>query len=105
MTIFTAFHHPYTEGLLHSLPAYGDERARLRPIPGTPPSPITVPPGCPFAARCPYVMDRCRVEVPPLAMVGTMPDHKSACWLPHEAAARQALRAKLDQSLRVGAEA
>ena len=38
--VFTANHHPYTEGLLASLPAYGGERQRLRPIPGQPPSPI-----------------------------------------------------------------
>ncbi len=64
VTTFKNFHHPYTEGLLQSLPAYGGDRERLRAIPGTPPSPITVPPGCPFAARCPYVMDRCRTEMP-----------------------------------------
>jgi peptide/nickel transport system ATP-binding protein len=104
MTTFTSFHHPYTEGLLQSLPAYGGERARLRPIPGTPPSPITVPPGCPFAARCPYVMDRCRMEVPPLAPVGGELDHLSACWLPHDSGARAALRVKLDASLQAGAE-
>jgi peptide/nickel transport system ATP-binding protein len=104
-TTFTAFHHPYTEGLLNSLPAYGGERARLRPIPGTPPSPINAPPGCPFAPRCPYVMDRCRVEMPPLEIAGEVPSHLSACWLPHNTAARQALRVKLGQSLPVSAEA
>jgi peptide/nickel transport system ATP-binding protein len=105
MTTFTAFHHPYTEGLLQSLPAYGGERARLRPIPGTPPSPITVPPGCPFAARCPYVMDRCRAEAPPLADAGSAADHQSACWLPRSSEARAALRAKIDQSLPASADA
>ena len=64
-TTFFANHHPYTEGLLESLPAYGGgARERLRPIPGQPPSLITLPPGCPFHPRCPYVMDRCRTEVP-----------------------------------------
>ena len=82
-TIFFANHHPYTEGLLQSLPAYGGDRERLRPIPGQPPSLITLPPGCPFHPRCPYVMDRCRTEVPPLA-VGGDPTHLSACWLPHD---------------------
>jgi peptide/nickel transport system ATP-binding protein len=105
MTTFKSFHHPYTEGLLQSLPAYGGERERLRAIPGTPPSPINVPPGCPFAARCPYVMDRCRTELPPLEAVAEAAGHLSRCWLPHNAAARLALRVRLDQSLRVSAEA
>jgi oligopeptide/dipeptide ABC transporter ATP-binding protein len=105
MTIFRSFHHPYTEGLLQSLPAYGGERERLRAIPGTPPSPINVPPGCPFAARCPYVMDRCRSQLPTLEVAHEEPSHLSRCWLPHNATARQALRVGLDQSLSVSAEA
>ena len=106
MTTFTAYHHPYTEGLLQSLPAYGGERARLRPIPGQPPSPINPSAGCPFAARCPYVMDRCRIEMPPLAAAGSELEHQSACWLPHERAAREALRRKvIGQALPVTAEA
>jgi peptide/nickel transport system ATP-binding protein len=105
VTTFKAFHHPYTEGLLQSLPAYGGERTRLHAIPGTPPSPINVPPGCPFAARCPYVMDRCKTELPSLEAVAEAADHLSRCWLPHNSAARQAARAKLGQSLPVSAEA
>ncbi|MBO0824513.1 MAG: ABC transporter ATP-binding protein [Actinobacteria bacterium] len=106
MTTFTAYHHPYTEGLLQSLPAYGNERARLRPIPGQPPSPINVPPGCPFAARCVYVMDRCRTEMPPLAQAGTELEHRSACWLPHDRESREALRRKVTgETLPVSAEA
>jgi peptide/nickel transport system ATP-binding protein len=104
-TTFRNFHHPYTEGLLQSLPAYGGERERLRAIPGTPPSPINVPPGCPFAARCGYVMDRCRTQVPPLESAGDELGHLSACWLPRNPADRQARRAKLGQSLPVTAEA
>ena len=105
VTMFTAYHHPYTEGLLESLPAYGGERERLHPIPGQPPSPISIPPGCPFSPRCPYVMDLCRSEVPPLAPVGSG-DHLSACWLPHDRAARDALRLKVTgHSQRAGAEA
>ena len=64
-TLFYDYHHPYTEGLLRSLPAYGGERVRLQPIAGQPPSLITPASGCPFHPRCPYVMDRCRTEVPP----------------------------------------
>jgi len=105
ITTFKNYHHPYTEGLLQSLPAYGGERERLRAIPGTPPSPITVPPGCPFAARCPYVMDRCREEMPPLEAAGDEAGHLSACWLPHNTAARRALRAKLTEPQPVSAEA
>jgi peptide/nickel transport system ATP-binding protein len=100
LTIFTAHHHPYTEGLLQSLPAYGDERQRLRSIRGQPPSPITLPSGCPFSPRCSYVMDRCRIEVPPLAWGGTEPGHRSACWLNRDKAVRNSLRRKVgDQSL------
>jgi peptide/nickel transport system ATP-binding protein len=94
-TTFFANHHPYTEGLLHSLPAYGGERERLTPIPGQPPSLITLPPGCPFHPRCPYVMDRCRVDTPLLAEVAGDASHLSACWLPHDKAARDDLRRKV----------
>ena len=94
-TTFFANHHPYTEGLLQSLPAYGGERERLRPIQGQPPSLITLPPGCPFHPRCPYVMDRCRTEVPALGAVGGDPRHLSACWLPHDSAARDAVRRRV----------
>ncbi len=91
--IFYRHHHPYTEGLLRSLPAYGSERARLQPISGQPPSLITLPSGCPFHPRCPYVMDRCRVEEPALEQVGVDPRHRSACWLSHDVAERAAIRA------------
>ena len=90
-TLFSASHHPYTEGLLQSLPANGGERGRLRPIPGQPPSMLDPPPGCPFAPRCVYVMDKCR-EDPPLAAVEGEPGHVSACWLPHNRAGREAMR-------------
>jgi peptide/nickel transport system ATP-binding protein len=93
-TIFTEYHHPYTEGLLRSLPTYGGVRQRLLPIPGQPPSPISVPPGCPFHPRCSYVMDRCRAEVPPLAFVVNQ-GHLSACWLNRDKAVRNSLRRTL----------
>jgi peptide/nickel transport system ATP-binding protein len=89
-------HHPYTEGLLRSLPAYGGERVRLQPIAGQPPSLISPPRGCPFHPRCPYVMERCRTEVPPLDEVYDDPRHTSACWLPHTGEERAAIR---DRSL------
>jgi peptide/nickel transport system ATP-binding protein len=94
-TLFFASHHPYTEGLLHSLPAYGGERERLHPIAGQPPSLLAPPPGCPFAPRCVYVMDRCREEDPPLDPAGEEPGHLSACWLPHNRADREAIRRRV----------
>jgi oligopeptide/dipeptide ABC transporter ATP-binding protein len=105
-TTFYAYHHPYTEGLLQSLPAYGGDRDRLRPITGQPPSLINLPSGCPFHPRCPYVMDRCRTEVPPLASVGETAGHLSACWLSHDMPARNELRRKVvGEPLPVQAEA
>jgi peptide/nickel transport system ATP-binding protein len=96
ITIFTENHHPYTEGLLLSLPAYGGERKRLRSIPGQPPSPINLPPGCPFTPRCAYVMDRCSQEAPPLASApGGDTEHLSACWLPRDKATRDGMRGRV----------
>jgi oligopeptide/dipeptide ABC transporter ATP-binding protein len=91
-TIFYRRHHPYTEGLLLSLPAYGGERVRLLPIAGQPPSLITLPTGCPFHPRCPYVFDRCKTETPPLLEIPDVADHVSACWLPTAAEERDAVR-------------
>jgi oligopeptide/dipeptide ABC transporter ATP-binding protein len=79
--IFYQYHHPYTEGLLSSLPARGGTRERLTPIPGNPPSLLAELDPCPFVPRCPYVFDRCRSEVPPLAPVYPDEHHRSACWL------------------------
>jgi oligopeptide transport system ATP-binding protein len=70
--------HPYTVGLLNSLPRLNAEgKHRLADIPGLPPVLIEKPKGCPFAPRCPYVFDRC-VENPPLMEVGVR--HRAACW-------------------------
>jgi peptide/nickel transport system ATP-binding protein len=80
--IFYHNHHPYTQGLLASLPSQSSKR--LTPIPGSPPSLINLGDGCPFAARCSHVFDRCRVETPPLADVSGDPRHQSACWLNHD---------------------
>jgi peptide/nickel transport system ATP-binding protein len=83
-TLFYRNHHPYTEGLLASLPTQGDAGERLTPIPGAPPSLIGIPVGCPFAPRCRYVFDRCRTTRPPLDVVRDDPSHRSACWLPDD---------------------
>jgi oligopeptide/dipeptide ABC transporter ATP-binding protein len=81
-TLFYRAHHPYTRGLMGSLPGKGGTRERLNPIAGQPPSLIRIPSGCPFHPRCPFVMDRCLTQEPPLIDVGTEEGHESACWLP-----------------------
>ena len=69
--IFRSPKHPYTVGLLESLPQLNaDSRARLKSIPGQPPNLAQLPPGCPFADRCPKVMDVCRTVEPPPLVVG-----------------------------------
>ncbi len=78
---FYEVHHPYTKGLLASIPVAGT-KTRLLTIPGQPPSLLHVSTGCSFAPRCSYVMDRCTTEQPQLHTVSTAGDHLSACWLP-----------------------
>ena len=58
--------HPYTRGLLDSLPALAAPGQKLTQIPGSTPSPLNVPPGCPFAPRCSHADDLCRSEAPPV---------------------------------------
>jgi oligopeptide/dipeptide ABC transporter ATP-binding protein len=88
-----AFHdplHPYTVGLLASLPRV-DADAELVPIRGTPPSLVHVPPGCPFHPRCDYarLAHPCATEVPTLdAVEGKDPAHRSACHFAEELAAQ-----------------
>ncbi|NYH90426.1 ABC transporter ATP-binding protein [Actinopolymorpha rutila] len=96
--LFYHHHHPYTEGLLGSLPAESGERQRLRPISGAPPSLIRPPSGCPFHPRCPYAFDQCRSETPPLREVFGDQAHHSACWLPTDEAGRGEARAALTSS-------
>jgi oligopeptide transport system ATP-binding protein len=69
--------HPYTEGLMASIPRVDQKGGRLDPIEGAPPSLIDIPPGCPFHPRCPYVRDNCRTDVPPLYEVSGR--RRSAC--------------------------
>lgn len=72
--------HPYTVGLLNSVPVLGKKgRKQLVPIKGMVPSPAEQIQGCPFAPRCPHVMPICREEYPSLEEVA--PGHKVACWL------------------------
>jgi oligopeptide/dipeptide ABC transporter ATP-binding protein len=80
--IFYAPHHPYTKGLLESIPHSSAGHDRLIPITGQPPSLIRLPAGCAFHPRCAYVMDRCLTDQPDLHPVGDAGEHRSACWLP-----------------------
>ncbi len=121
-------HHPYTRGLLGSLPARAElpgrphaplgaergRRDRLTPIPGQPPSLLHVPSGCPFHPRCPFVMDVCRRKPPELRPLDADGSHRSACWLPvdlvglgpevdgRRQAAAEAGRARLGRSQEAG---
>jgi len=83
-SIYYQPHHPYTSGLLASLPQSGKEGQRLSPIAGQPPSLINPPGGCPFHPRCSFVMPKCRTEPPPFVRVGGTSVHRSACWLPSD---------------------
>jgi oligopeptide transport system ATP-binding protein len=77
--------HPYTMGLLRSVPRLDESRkARLVPIDGLPPDLIDLPDVCPFHPRCVYAADKCRSEMPPLAEVGRDGHlgHLAACWFP-----------------------
>ena len=70
--------HPYTLGLLESIPTLEGKEERLVPIKGSPPDLLDETPGCPFAARCRFVVDRCWRENPPLVPIAR--DHDAACW-------------------------
>jgi oligopeptide/dipeptide ABC transporter ATP-binding protein len=85
-TIFQNPRHPYTIGLMDSLPKLTEDEEWLRPIPGQPPSLINRPPGCAFHPRCFLSQGRlrCREEVPPLRGVDGGPDHRSACHFAEE---------------------
>ncbi|MGA9520939.1 MAG: ABC transporter ATP-binding protein [Myxococcaceae bacterium] len=77
--IFARPKHPYTQGLIRSIPRMdSDRRAQLTAIPGQPPDPARLPPGCPFRPRCPVAVDRCGSLRPSLTEVAA--DHRAACW-------------------------
>jgi oligopeptide transport system ATP-binding protein len=78
--LYTDPRHPYTLGLLKSVPRLDEDRKeRLEPIPGMPPDLINLPPGCPFYPRCTYRQPRNKEEMPPL--IGVQPGHDVACWV------------------------
>ncbi|MEQ1613715.1 MAG: ABC transporter ATP-binding protein [Hyphomicrobiaceae bacterium] len=76
--LFAQPQHPYTVGLLGSIPRSGDHRARLSSISGSVPALSQHIPGCRFAARCPFADDHCRAKAPPL--IDTGGGHLSRCW-------------------------
>jgi peptide/nickel transport system ATP-binding protein len=80
-TIFTAPEHPYTWGLLSSIPRLDTREAELVPVPGRPPSLINLPSGCSFHPRCPYVREAHTRIDPPLEPVAGDPGHRVACLL------------------------
>jgi len=75
--------HPYTQGLIGSIPVLGKVREKLDVIPGTVPNLLNPPPGCRFEPRCQSctaaIRDRCRTETPPLLEID--PNHWVRCWL------------------------
>ena len=97
--VFTLFEqplHPYTWGLLGSLPRLDVQLERLSQVPGQPPSLLRPPRGCRFRPRCAYAFDRCRSELPEATPAGFDPAHLDACFLDEER--------KLEESARVVAE-
>src|SRR3954464_8528141 len=96
-TVFNSPEHPYTWGLIKSIPGLDTPRGeQLVPIPGRPPSLINLPSGCSFHPRCPYVRPRHREVDPPLESVPGQSDHTVACLLASET------RKRIWSELRVG---
>ena len=81
-TIFTdcKLSHPYTEGLMYSIPRIDNVTKKLEPIPGVVPHPLALPKGCKFAPRCKYATQKCLEEEPPLIEVA--PGQKVRCFYP-----------------------
>src|SRR2546421_1032106 len=88
--LFKRPHHPYTWGLLGSLPRLDTDVERLVQIRGQPPSLLNPPKGCRFHPRCPYVMDVCKTTEPLLAPVSDDSDHLQACHLDEETKDKEA---------------
>ena len=77
--VFHNAKHPYTQGLMNSIPSLAAEKERLEPIKGVVPDPFEVPAGCGFEPRCPHAMEICKTKMPDLKEVA--PGHTTACWL------------------------
>lgn len=85
--VFESPQHPYTTGLLDSIPdVRSHTKERLTPIPGSPPDMLRPPEGCPFAPRCPHAMQQCLEAMPPLfERPNAKPTvHEARCWLHHD---------------------
>jgi oligopeptide/dipeptide ABC transporter ATP-binding protein len=83
VTLYKAPKHPYTQGLMSSIPTLATGRdQRLNVIKGSVPSLYNLPPGCHFAPRCPFAFEKCRQEMPPLKGIGGA--HLVRCWLYEE---------------------
>jgi oligopeptide transport system ATP-binding protein len=100
--IFANPSHPYTLGLLASVPRLDEDRhSQLKTIEGSPPDLIKPPPGCPFMPRCAFARAICRT-MPPLDLVSDTTNHYKACWVnvndPQEQAyAERRRQARLDR--------
>ncbi|HOO64460.1 MAG TPA: ABC transporter ATP-binding protein, partial [Synergistaceae bacterium] len=77
--LFKDSKHPYTRGLLRSIPKIREDRERLDVIPGVVPNPLNFPPGCRFHNRCPECFEKCTREEPPLYILND--GRKCRCWL------------------------
>ena len=90
--LFNHPQHPYTWGLMGSLPRLEADVERLTQIPGQPPSLLRPPNGCRFHPRCPYVMEVCKTTVPELVPTQRDPDHLQKCHLDEETKEREAAK-------------
>ena len=91
--LFKLPQHPYTAGLLQSLPKLDGHHATLKPIEGNVPDAMNFPDGCRFNPRCRYAFERCRQESPPLiATDPSHPNHVSACWVTQAEPGKDLLR-------------
>jgi len=90
--LFTRPHHPYTWGLLGSLPRLDADTERLVQIQGQPPSLLNPPRGCRFNPRCPYVMNICKQKEPDLRPISDEGEHLQACHLDEETKDREAAK-------------
>jgi peptide/nickel transport system ATP-binding protein len=80
LQLFDDPQHPYTWGLMQSIPRLDEDRARLNSIPGNVPSPMALPSGCRFSTRCPHVQEICRSQAPPMVEVAN--GQKVRCFIP-----------------------
>jgi peptide/nickel transport system ATP-binding protein len=84
-TLFDEPKHPYTKGLIESIPHLEyEEHKRLYSIPGMVPTLQQMPKGCRFHTRCPYAIEKCLQEKPPLSSINKEKVHKVRCWLVEE---------------------